>query len=561
MTDTSADCLAGKRFIYVRVLLALLVCFMTATAQGTVIQRLERGDHLNIVAIGTSLTATSFNAQNWFAQAGAWLQTKYPGQVTLSNRAVSGEISAILPPRWTQGGPWQLEQVLANDNPDVVFIEFAINDAYKAVNFTPAVSANNLKTLIDRINTWAANRSKAVDIIVQTMNNTGPSYAALENDTAPYYQAWREQAAASKVLLIDHEPNWIHLYNSQPDHATWKSYITDDIHPNTQGITTVILPEIQRVLMSQVPEPSCAVLLSAALLGLLAYAGWKKRLRITTVVLGALVLSAAGATSASATVIGNIMPLGDSITYGTVAGGYRARLYDRLTADSDSFRFVGSFTDNPNAALTAAGQAHHEGHPSIRIDQIEANLDGNTNFTNGNGGFWLSGTTGRPAVCPDIILLMAGINDIATGANATTTRDRLDSLLNHIYTDRPTTTVIVASLTPLTGTPASKWEATADAYNAMIPGVVAKYATAGKHAYYLDMHTKLTSDDISSDGVHLTQAGYNKMGDAWFGAIQTVPEPSCIAMLSIGAIVSLAVCCHRRYCRRIIQVSSLSQIG
>jgi hypothetical protein len=71
----------------------------------------------------------------------------------------------------------------------------------------------------------------------------------------------------------------------------------------------------------------------------------------------------------------------------------------------------------------------------------------------------------------------------------------------------------------------------------------------------------LTSDDISSDGVHLTQAGYNKMGDAWFGAIQTVPEPSCIAMLSIGAIVSLAVCCHRRYCRRIIQVSSLSQIG
>jgi lysophospholipase L1-like esterase len=238
--------------------------------------------------------------------------------------------------------------------------------------------------------------------------------------------------------------------------------------------------------------------------------------------------------------LGKILPLGDSITYGSVPGGYRGELFNKLNGAAYSFTFVGSCTESATTTLTNAGQAAHEGHPSIRLDEIEANLDGNTNFATGNGGYWLKGTTGRPAVYPNTILLMAGINDIATGADAATTRNRLDSLLNHIYTDRPTTTVIVANLTPLTGTPASKWEATADAYNALIPDVVAKYATTGKSAYFLDMHSKLTAADISGDGVHPNQSGYDKMGDAWFGAIQAVPEPSSIALSAVGSLMLLA---------------------
>jgi acyl-CoA thioesterase I len=264
MTNTKALCTPGRRLACVAIFSTLFASFTVMAAQGTVIQRLEQGDHLNIAAIGTSLTDANFNAQNWFAQTGAWLSSKYPGQVTLSNRAVSGTASVNLPQySRPHGGTWQLEQVLANDNPDAIFMEFAINDAYKLFNISPAASANNLKTLIDRVNTWATSRGKSVDVIVQTMNNTGPSYASAENDTAPYYAAWRQQAAASNVLLIDHEPNWVNLYNSQANHATWKTYITDDIHPNTLGTTNVILPEIQRVLMSQVPEPSCIAMLSA----------------------------------------------------------------------------------------------------------------------------------------------------------------------------------------------------------------------------------------------------------------------------------------------------------
>lgn len=245
-----------------------------------------------------------------------------------------------------------------------------------------------------------------------------------------------------------------------------------------------------------------------------------------------------------------IMPLGDSITLGgtlggVVPGGYRAQLYARLTEAKSSFIFVGSASDNPSTALTNAGQIHHEGHSGYRIDQIDANLYGSLPVlipgdSGYNGGYWLSGTADREAIVPDVFLIMIGINDIASGVSATTVRNRMDTLLGHIVAGRPNTALIVASLTPH-ATPAI--ESVVQEYNAMLPGVVAKYAANGTKAYFLDMHSKLTLADIS-DGVHPNQAGYDKMGNAWFDALQThglaVPEPSATALLTLGAI-SLAV--------------------
>ena len=89
------------------------------------------------------------------------------------------------------------------------------------------------------------------------------------------------------VLLIDNYVNWVNLYNSQSDHAMWNSYVPDGIHPNDQGAQAVIVPEIQKVLLSQlpanqkalwnrVPEPTKLALLAAGVVGLSACA-WRKR--------------------------------------------------------------------------------------------------------------------------------------------------------------------------------------------------------------------------------------------------------------------------------------------
>lgn len=111
-------------------------------------------------------------------------------------------------------------------------------------------SRKNLRSMIAQINAWAKEKGKTVDIIVQTMNNTGPSRAA-DRDLDPYYQAWREEAAACQVLLIDHHPNWMRLFDSDPDHAAWKKCVPDEVHPSPKATAEIIVPEIQRVLQEQ----------------------------------------------------------------------------------------------------------------------------------------------------------------------------------------------------------------------------------------------------------------------------------------------------------------------
>jgi hypothetical protein len=67
---------------------------------------------------------------------------------------------------------------------------------------------------------------------------------------------------------------------------------------------------------------------------------------------------------------------------------------------------------------------------------------------------------------------------------------------------------------------------------------VANHQALGEHVYFYDMYHQLRLTDIS-DGLHPTAAGYNKMGDAWFKAIQAVPEPSSLALVCVGGLALL----------------------
>jgi lysophospholipase L1-like esterase len=230
----------------------LCTAAFTAVAHGGILARLDQGEKLTITAIGTSLTASNL----WLSQLGAWLNEKYPGQVTLFNEGVGASASKNnaaykAPP---SGLDVQLGKVLAH-HPDVVFLEFAMNDAYTPYKISPKESKENLQTMITTINRWAEKNHKHVDIIVQTMNNVlgGSKDDELRPNLPVYYQGYRDVVAANPgVLLIDHAPNWLKLYNSQPDHATWKSYVLPDgIHPNGTGSLNVIVPEIQRALLKE----------------------------------------------------------------------------------------------------------------------------------------------------------------------------------------------------------------------------------------------------------------------------------------------------------------------
>jgi len=153
-------------------ILALCAGGAALTVHAGVIQRLDAGQSMKIAAVGTSLTT---GTTGWFAQTGVWLQSRYPGKVTLANRAVGASASAYNPPYYPTTAPkdgmTQLNEVLTCDNPDAIFIEFAINDAYTAYNIALAQSQTNLQTMVNTIRGWGESHGKKVDIVVQSMND------------------------------------------------------------------------------------------------------------------------------------------------------------------------------------------------------------------------------------------------------------------------------------------------------------------------------------------------------------------------------------------------------
>lgn len=220
-----------------------------------------------------------------------------------------------------------------------------------------------------------------------------------------------------------------------------------------------------------------------------------------------------------------IMPLGDSITQGLLAGGYRAPLCALLTEAGYSFRFVGSHAVNSTPLLVESGNDRHEGHSGYSLGHVLGNIDGGTS----NGGHWIDGLPGtREAVYPDIILLMIGTNDLGSHRRevAPTLAD-YDKLLDKLFALRPKTIIIAATLIPYTGS-IEKYplrEKHQLEFNAALPELVKKRQATGQRVVLKDMRPTVLPEHISKDGVHPAQAGYDAIAAAWFEAIKALPAP------------------------------------
>lgn len=194
-----------------------------------------------------------------------------------------------------------------------------------------------------------------------------------------------------------------------------------------------------------------------------------------------------------------IMPLGDSITYGTgTPGGYRIGLWQRLAAGRYTNDFVGSQSNGP----AGLWDHDHEGHPGWRIDQIDANVTG-----------WLRTYT------PRSVLLHIGTNDVLQNHDVAGAPGRLSTLLDHITAAAPGADVFVAQLIPIGW---ASGDAAVRTFNNALPGIVRSKVTAGKHVHLVDLHSAVSAADLF-DGVHPTAGGYDKMAAVWYNALRSVP--------------------------------------
>ena len=194
-----------------------------------------------------------------------------------------------------------------------------------------------------------------------------------------------------------------------------------------------------------------------------------------------------------------IMPLGDSITFGTPDrsyGGYRHALGTLLANDGYIVDFVGS-QQSGNKVIP---DPDNEGHSGWTIGQIKSGIDANG---------WLE------TYQPDIILLHIGTNDNHRG-NAASAPGDLSALLDDILARLPQARVIVAQIIPFRWGPDQGHQS----YNAAIPGIV---ASKGPRVSMVDMRNILSKSDYA-DGLHPNAGGYDKMARAWETAIRAVVD-------------------------------------
>jgi len=192
-----------------------------------------------------------------------------------------------------------------------------------------------------------------------------------------------------------------------------------------------------------------------------------------------------------------VLPLGDSITFGTPTnnGGYRVQLFTKAKGDNLHLTFVGSQSNGPAMVAGVPFPKGNEGYPGITT----ANLNSQH----------VKGTALKDM--PQIILLHIGTNNVSQ-ANAAAD---LEKIIDDLVAAAPNSLLAVASIIPLPNASAA-----VDKYNAGIPALVQKKVTAGKHVIFVDQFKDFPNSELT-DGVHPNDSkGYPRMGDKWYAAIK-----------------------------------------
>ena len=201
-----------------------------------VFRNLHANEAQTVVVYGTSLTEQG----PWVAPLQAWFETKYPGKVKVINSGGSGQHSG-----W---GVANVKAKVVDLHPDLVFIEFAMNDAHVRFKITPEQALANL----DKIVTAVQKGDPQTAIVLQTMNTAIDAPGKTAGTDRPkldvFYANYTGYAAKQHLALVDNYPAWLKL--AKDDAKTFLTYAPDGLHPNAKGIAAITWPNIEKLLVA-----------------------------------------------------------------------------------------------------------------------------------------------------------------------------------------------------------------------------------------------------------------------------------------------------------------------
>lgn len=201
----------------------------------------DPGAPLRLVVLGTSLTARG----TWPEELAAALRACRPGPVLLRRVAKAGAASdwgRAAAARALAASPWKNDVPAP---PDLMLVEFAINDASLARGPALSASVANMAAILDQ-----AAATGGTSVALLTMNPAWGRERLERPGFAAYVEAHVALARARGAGVIDTLAAW----RSLPE-ARRRSFAPDDLHPTEDGMRAILLPALAGAL-----NPSlCAV--------------------------------------------------------------------------------------------------------------------------------------------------------------------------------------------------------------------------------------------------------------------------------------------------------------
>ncbi|NBB63336.1 SGNH/GDSL hydrolase family protein [Pseudomonas sp. ODNR1LW] len=188
---------------------------------------------LIVTTYGTSLTSGG----GWQAPLQRRLMDCASRPVIVHNRARAGASS-----RW---GLQNIERV-NHDRPDVVLIEFSINDAALNRMITPGESRANMRGMVERLR----RQNPGVRIYFQAMSDGWGLRRWMRPMLDAYASDHRRLAAALGVGFVDHRPYW-----KSVSKRTRREIMPDGLHPLPQRSAELTSARISEVVCRGLEGP------------------------------------------------------------------------------------------------------------------------------------------------------------------------------------------------------------------------------------------------------------------------------------------------------------------
>jgi lysophospholipase L1-like esterase len=198
-----------------------------------------------------------------------------------------------------------------------------------------------------------------------------------------------------------------------------------------------------------------------------------------------------------------LMPLGDSITFGSTAdtangsNGYRKYLHDWLIGPNEThgLRMIGS-------QISGSAGLAHEGHPGWTIGQLIGLVQ---------GGLFA-------ATMPQFVVLLAGANDFGQGRTADQALADTATLIDLILAPQPWVRVVLCEQILMSGSinhTLTDNTRKQQAYNAALPGLV-----SSKNGRVVVARSSVIGQDmLDPSGVHPVDVGYRWLAYTIYGAL------------------------------------------